>query len=125
MPTALLVEDDADLRHALAQALESEGYTVHQAANGQEGLAAVKQQRPDVILLDLLMPVMSGEEMMHEIEQLPDGTKIPVLVLTNLAMGDTQVKQISRNQPTWYLVKADWPLKDIVAKVNALVKIAR
>lgn len=117
----LVVEDDTDLRLALTRALEAVGYQVREAADGQAGLAAITEQRPDLILLDLLMPQMSGQDMMHKVEELPGGVDIPVLVLTNLEMGDKHVQQISRNRPTWYLTKSDWTLQDIVEKIGVLL----
>lgn len=116
----LIVEDDTDLRQALVRALKDAGHIVHEASNGDEGIVAIKQQLPDLMLLDLLMPLMSGQEMMHAVEELPGGADIPVIVLTNIGLGDKEVKQISRNRPTWYLVKSDVSLKDILDKINSL-----
>ncbi len=116
--TILVVEDEVDLREALVRALQSAGYAVRQVTNGREGVAAVEQELPDMILLDLLMPEMSGQEMMHAIEELPGGADIPVIVLTNIELNDKAVKQVSRNRPTWYFVKSDWSLEELIEKIN-------
>jgi CheY-like chemotaxis protein len=119
--TILVVEDDEALRQALRQALETAGYTVREAATGEEGIETIKKTMPDLILLDLLMPRMSGQDMMHAVEELPGGIHIPVIILTNVPMGETEIQQISRNRPTWYFVKSDWPLAEIVKKVDVLL----
>jgi CheY-like chemotaxis protein len=60
MMRVLIIEDDADIREALTELLQAAGYECTSAANGAEGLALIRQHRPDVILLDLMMPVMDG-----------------------------------------------------------------
>lgn len=84
----LLVEDDADLRDSLAQLLHEEGYRVVQARNGREALDLLAGIRPFVILLDLMMPEMDGEEFLAALtrgEAAEAGGAIPVVVLTAAA----------------------------------------
>jgi CheY-like chemotaxis protein len=81
--TLLIVEDDADIREALAGLLEMEGFHVIGCPNGREGLDWLrKSPKPDLILLDLMMPVMSGEEFIDIRTKDPVLSKIPVCVLT-------------------------------------------
>lgn len=86
----LVVEDDQDIRHALALVLESEGYRVVGVANGQEGLDHLRRgERPCVILLDLMMPVMDGWEFRAQQTGDPSLAPIPVIVIS----ADSKVPQ--------------------------------
>lgn len=85
-PTVLIVEDDADLRVTLADVLADEGYTVATADDGVTALRQLGVVRPDVIVLDLLMPTMSGWEFRHRQRADPALADIPVIVFS--ALGD-------------------------------------
>ena len=78
----LVVEDDADTREMLQRMLEREGFTVTEAADGRAGLDRVAEQRPSLILLDLLMPQMNGFEFLAELQTRPEWRSIPVVVVT-------------------------------------------
>ena len=78
----LVVEDDADTREMLQRMLEREGFTVTEAADGRAGLDQVAEQRPSLILLDLLMPQMNGFEFLAELQTRPEWRSIPVVVVT-------------------------------------------
>lgn len=78
----LNVDDDPQLRVLIARFLSAKGHTVVQAENGELGVAAAAQEKPDLILMDLNMPVMSGFEATRAIKNDPDLKSIPVLVLT-------------------------------------------
>jgi CheY-like chemotaxis protein len=81
-PLILVVDDDPDILDALSEILEAEGYEVDRARHGQEALARIDQRRPDLILLDLMMPVMDGWEFAHALRRRPDGASYPVVVLS-------------------------------------------
>jgi CheY-like chemotaxis protein len=78
----LVVDDDRDIRELLGELLASEGYEVASAGDGQRALAEARANRPDVILLDLMMPVMSGWEFRKEQLRDPRLSDIPVVVVT-------------------------------------------
>jgi CheY-like chemotaxis protein len=78
----LIVEDHADLRDMLAVLLESEGFDVQTATNGAEALARLEESRPAVILLDLMMPVMSGDEFRRRQLADPRYRDVPVICMT-------------------------------------------
>lgn len=80
----LIVEDDVDTRHRLRSMLERDGWTVTEAENGLEGLLALETRRPDVVLLDLTMPVMDGFTFLERLREQPDCALLPVVVLTAL-----------------------------------------
>jgi DNA-binding response OmpR family regulator len=78
----LVVEDDADSRTMLAAFLASQGYRVLTAANGEEGLALTRQHRPSLVLLDLMMPVMDGEQFLKQQRADVDIQQIPVVIVS-------------------------------------------
>jgi CheY-like chemotaxis protein len=82
-PKVLLVEDDEAVRRVLRAFLQQQGWTVAEAVNGEHGLLAVQQNPPDVILLDLMMPVMDGFEFLEALKQNAHGHSIPVIILTS------------------------------------------
>jgi len=81
-PLILVVDDDPDILDALSEILEAEGYEVDRARHGQEALARVDRRRPDLILLDLMMPVMDGWEFAQALRRRDDGAQIPVVILS-------------------------------------------
>lgn len=80
--TVLVVEDEQDIRELLAYHLEREGYTVLQAGDGKEGLELARTRRPDLILLDLMLPKMDGLAVCRELERSTDTVHIPIIMLT-------------------------------------------
>jgi DNA-binding response OmpR family regulator len=81
----LVVEDEADIRETLRDILEMEGYRVRCAENGQEALTVLSEMRPKLILLDLMMPVMSGYELLQRLRESSDLSTIPVTVVSAIA----------------------------------------
>lgn len=82
MQSVLVVEDDLDIRAALQGFLKDEGYNVFTAENGRAGLQLLEQEKPGLVLLDLMMPVMNGWEFLEEKNRSPSGAKTPVLVIS-------------------------------------------
>ncbi|HSW99850.1 MAG TPA: response regulator [Patescibacteria group bacterium] len=82
---ALIVEDDIDLQYLYRLKLEREGFEVRIAGNGVEGLTIIKDWRPDIILLDLMMPIMSGSEMLTHLRAEEWGSEVRVIILTNIS----------------------------------------
>jgi two-component system response regulator AtoC len=78
--TILVVEDDTDVRESIREVLEDAGYHVTTASNGREGLDRLEVARPSLILLDLMMPVMSGPELLAILQQ--RGSDVPVVVVS-------------------------------------------
>jgi CheY-like chemotaxis protein len=96
--TVLVVEDHADLREMLAVLLESEGFQVQTAANGKEALDSLKHGRPAVILLDLMMPVMSGDEFRRRQLQEPAFADVPVICMTAAHDGSQRAERLKAAQ---------------------------
>lgn len=108
----LIVEDETSLRNALCDKLAYEGFVVLEAKNGEEGLAVALHEHPDLILLDIVMPVMDGITMLSKIRIDAWGKDAKVIVLTNLS--DIAITHSSYD----YLVKSDWKIEDVVARVR-------
>jgi len=82
MSKLLIVDDEVAILEALTDILSVEGYEVATAANGAEGLKRAGEERPDLILLDLMMPVMDGQEMLRRLKESQDLRTIPVVVMS-------------------------------------------
>ncbi len=80
----LVVDDDAAVRNAVAQTLLEGGYGVEGASGGNEALEAMRERAPDLVLLDLMMPEMSGWDVLAQMAEIPQLASVPVLVLTAL-----------------------------------------
>jgi CheY-like chemotaxis protein len=94
----LVVEDHADLREMLAVLLESEGFQVQTASNGAEALTAMHATRPAVILLDLMMPVMSGDEFRRRQLAEPEYANVPVICMTAAHDGPQRAQRMHATQ---------------------------
>ena len=119
----LIVEDDESMLKALHIALEKAGYIVLEARNGVSGIVVALQERPDLILLDILMPMMDGWEMLEQVRNKDDwGKCVPVVILTNLSADeDAQIRHIAELGPSFFMVKADWKMEGIIDKVREIL----
>jgi CheY-like chemotaxis protein len=110
--SVLIVEDDEDIRAAMAELLESEGFEVAVASNGQEGLEVLNQMgAPCLVLLDLMMPVMNGEDFLRHVRQNPALDPVPVIIVT--ASGRTPLPG------TQGILKKPFEISDLFATVAA------
>lgn len=115
--TVLLAEDDRFLRRAAEATLRQSGFTVVAAADGEEALRQVGAARPDIVLLDLIMPKLQGFEVLRRLKADPATAAIPVIVLSNLGQ-DSDVKQAMSLGATSYFVKANLSLQELVQQVR-------
>jgi two-component system, sensor histidine kinase and response regulator len=122
MAKILVVEDEATLQKAMVDILNMNGFTALGASDGEEGLKMTKSERPDIILLDIIMPKMNGFEVLKALKA-DDATKgIPVIMLTNLESSNDIEQALSLGAMT-YLVKSNYELDDILKRVkDALAK---
>lgn len=114
----LVVEDEDVLLRALASVLEEAGFGVIPAHDGEEGLALALSEHPDLILLDIVMPKMDGMTVMKKLRENAWGKKVPIILLTNLVADDRILEGVTRDEPSFYLVKSDWKVSDVPAKVK-------
>jgi len=119
--TILIVEDEVSLRHALRDKLTHEGFSVSEAKNGAEGLKSALRDKPDLILLDIIMPKMDGMTMLKKLRIDKWGKDAKVIILTNLS--DSQKVADAMAQGSYdYLVKSDWKIEDVIKRVNERLK---
>lgn len=114
----LITEDELPMLQALTETLSKAGFSVLAAQDGATGLALAQKEHPDVILLDILMPKMDGVAMMEAIRREEWGTKVPIIILTNLDTTSTMISTILKDQPAYYLLKSNTKLEDLVDKVK-------
>jgi DNA-binding response OmpR family regulator len=117
----LLVEDDRFLRRACEASLRQRGFTVIAAADGEEGLRQARAERPDLILLDLLMPKLAGVEVLRALKADPEAKSIPVLILSNSSR-EQDVSEVISLGAVDYWVKADLSLKELGDRVARLLE---
>ncbi len=116
----IIVEDDSFLAQMYATKLKLEGYTVLTAGDGERGLELVQRERPDAVLLDILLPKMDGFGVLERIRAEPTTKNIPVLLLTNLS----QKKDIERGMALGandYLIKSHFVPTEVAQKIHQLV----
>lgn len=117
MAKIAIVEDDQAICQMYRIKFESEGFVVETAENGRLGLEMIEKLRPDIILLDLMMPEMSGDEMLVQLRKKPWGTHIPVIILTNV--GEQEIPDIARQLGVnKFILKADMTPKQVVDLVK-------
>lgn len=116
----LLVEDEEVLLRAIYLSLHSEGYTVATATDGESALNMANRLKPNVILLDLLLPKMDGFEFLKKIKAIPSLKDIPVIVLSNLG-DDADISKAKQLGAVDYFVKADTDLTVLSKKIKNIL----
>lgn len=118
----LLVEDEEQIITILKEKIAQAGAEVIVARNGEEGLKKAFDNRPDLILLDILMPGMDGIEMLKRLRDDKWGKKARVVVLTNLSH-DSRENEARQYGVVDYWVKADWKISDLVREIGKKVQL--
>ncbi len=118
----LLVEDDIFLSGIYQKKFEMEGYKVSTADNGEKGLNDAKKKKPDIILLDILLPKLDGFAVLEKLKADPATKDIPVVLLTNLGQKDDVEKGLDAGAVD-YLIKAHFKPSEIVDKVKKVLHI--
>ena len=114
----LVVEDEAALSRALSIKLASEGFHILSAGNGEEGLKMSLEQKPDLILLDIGMPVMNGISMLKKLREDEWGKTARVIILTNMGDDKTILADALENNVTEYIVKSETSLDQVIQKAK-------
>lgn len=120
MPKVLLVEDDNNLREIFEMRLQAEGYQTITAGNGEEGLTVALSQKPDLIICDVMMPKLSGFEMVENLRAAPEGKDAKVIMMTALG----QAEDRSRGEKLGvikYLVKSQATLEDFARVIREVL----
>jgi len=116
----LIIEDDSALRQAIVDKLKREGFQVVDAQNGKIGLEKAINEKPDLILLDIIMPVMHGMDVLEELRQDDWGKQAKIILMTNLAEDNKMAKAMDLGVKD-YLIKGDWKLNDVIDKVREVL----
>jgi len=118
----LLVEDDAFLREICSKKLTKEGYTVYEAIDGEEALAGLEEIKPDIVLLDIILPAIDGFQILSQIRNSKNKSviNIPVIMLSNLGQEDDIKKAMDMGADD-YLVKAHFTTEEIVGKIKKVL----
>jgi len=119
--TVLVVDDDADVRTIVARMLERSGFRTRTAADGQEAFRLIMDDRPDLLILDLMMPNLDGFQLVRLLRQRRWTQTIPLLVLTALDLTEGE-KTLLRLGPTRHLTKGPAIQDEIVARVRELLR---
>jgi len=120
MKKILFVEDEPSLQKTVGDILKQEGFTILQATDGEDGIRLAKLEKPDLILLDLILPKKDGFDVIKALKEDPGTHDIKIIVLTNLQSSGDIEKAIELGATT-YLVKANYDLDEIVYKIKEIL----
>lgn len=120
--TILIVEDEMTLSDALIEMLLLENFSCLQSRDGENALKIAFSKRPDLILLDFLMPGIGGASFLKSVREDDWGATVPIIVLTNLDGTDAQLTEAMRlYKPVRFLIKAEWKLCNIIKAIEAVL----
>lgn len=114
----LIVEDDAILLEMYKDKFINEGFQVITATNGKEGLEKTLEQKPNIILLDIMMPVMNGKQMLRKVREFPQFKRLPVIILTNAGEVENIRETKRYDDACDFLIKSNVSVEEVVKKVN-------
>ena len=116
----LIIEDDKFLRELIAKKLRSEDYEVTEALDGEDGVAKAKELKPDLVLLDLILPGIDGFNVLAKIKEDPVTNQAPVIILSNLGQQE-EVERALNLGATDFLIKAHFTPSEIIEKINQIL----
>ena len=116
----LLIEDDKFLRELMNKKLLIMGYDVVTAGDGESGLVMIKESKPDVVLLDLILPGINGFEVLEQAKKDPETASVPVIILSNLGQSEDIEKGLKLGAKD-FLVKAHFTPQEIINKLKAIL----
>ena len=116
----LIIEDDRFLRELMARKLEQTGYEIVEAVDGEDGLKKVAAEKPDLTLLDLILPGIDGFEVLSKMKEKPELSKIPVIILSNLGQRE-DIERGLKLGAVDFLVKAHFTPNEIVDKIKQIL----
>lgn len=117
MKKILIIEDEDIIIELLQKKLIQEGYEVSTARDGEEGLKALKETKPDIVLLDIVMPKKSGYEVMEEMSKDPELNKIPIIIISNSGQPVELDKAKELGARDW-LIKTEFDPNEVAEKVR-------
>lgn len=121
MPSILMIEDNQEILNLYRIAFEHEEFEFNTAQNGMDGIKTALDMHPDLILLDLLLPEMDGISVMKILRENDWGKSVPIIILTNMDNNDDILNAVEKNDPTYYLTKANNEPSSVIAKVKEVL----
>ena len=121
MKKILFIEDEATLQKTFGDVLQQKGYKVINALDGEIGLRLAKSEKPDLILLDLILPRIHGFDVLKRLKQDPETKAIPIIVLTNLE-GIQDIDKVIELGATTYLVKTQYKIEEVIEKIKKILQ---
>lgn len=120
-PYVLLVEDDEFLAELYATKLTLEGFEIALATDGEKAVRLLEQKKPDLVLLDIVLPKLDGFEVLKRIKENPSTQGVPVILLTNLSQKDEVAKGLALGAVD-YLIKAHFMPSEVIAKIKHVLQ---
>ncbi|HEA84653.1 MAG TPA: response regulator [Candidatus Wildermuthbacteria bacterium] len=120
MAKVLVIEDDTFLRELIVQKLDQGGYDIAEAVDGEEGVKQAKAEKPDIILLDLILPGIDGFEVLRQLKEDETLSSIPVLILSNLGQKEDIEKGMKLGAKD-FLIKAHFTPGEIIEKIKSIL----
>jgi DNA-binding response OmpR family regulator len=117
----LIIEDDRFLRELIARKLIKEDFNISEAIDGEEGIKKIKEEKPDLVLLDLILPGIDGFEVLSKMKEDPSIIRIPVIILSNLGQRE-DVERGLKLGAVDYLIKAHFTPGEIIEKIKLALK---
>ena len=124
MPKVLLCEDDSNLLEIFEMRLKAEGYDTVTARDGEEGITVAMKEKPDLIVVDVMMPKLSGFEMLENLKAAPEMSNVKVVMMTALGQAEDQARG-ERLGVVKYLVKSQVTLEDFVRVIRGVLPPAQ
>jgi len=119
MTSILVVEDDKFLRELIVQKLSKEGYDVSEAVDGETGIKKIREEKPELVLLDLILPGIDGFEVLKQAKEDSETAGVPVIILSNLGQQE-DVEKGMKLGATDYLIKAHFTPGEIIEKIREI-----
>jgi len=120
MPKILIIEDDIFLRDLAFQKLKALNFEVSQAIDGEEGLKKIIEIKPDLVLLDIILPGMDGFEVLKKKQENKEISSIPVIILSNLGQKE-EIDQGLKLGAKDYMIKAHFTLDEVLEKIKQIL----
>lgn len=117
----LIIEDDKFLRELITRKLTDEGFNIIEAVDGEDGLKKIKESKPDLVLLDLILPSIDGFEVLSKIKADASIASIPIIILSNLGQKEEVEKGLKMGAVD-YLIKAHFTPGEIIEKIKNVLK---
>lgn len=119
--TVLVVEDNETMLQTLVYNLSLEGIQTFEAADGEEAVKVALEKKPDLLLLDLIIPKIDGVSVMKQLRATEWGRTLAIIVITNLEVDGPVMKDVMEEKPAYYLSKTDISLGEIVSKIKEVL----